>query len=330
MRSAAVMAFSRLVFESAWDHEELQEQLPPLLRTILVLMNEDSREVVKSVVGFIRICVSAIPPETLQPLLPDLVRSLLTHKAKDRFRAKIKIILKKLVKRFGYDALMPHVPSSETRLLTHMRKLEQRQRRKKEQIRRERPDIADFDDLLSTDEEDSGDGRTLTSRATGVSRLTGRNSSSKRSARSNTVASTKTCRTTAVRLPNEVDGEVVDMLGAKVKRQVTFAEDQEENEDSDDGMMEFDDDGRLVVHDDNETDGVGVSVVDELSQSLQKRRRYNPKGTKHGQESVASSKRSTKQKQTRDLGAAYKSKKAGGDVKRKTQKYEPYVVFLSV
>jgi len=328
MKSAAVMAFSRLVFEFAWDHQELQQQLPFLLRTVIVLMNEDSREVVKSVVGFIRVCVSAIPPENLQPLIPDLVGSLLTHqKAKDRFRAKIKIILKKLVKRFGYDDLMPHVPSSETRLLTHMRKLEQRQRRKKELSKGERPGAGDFDDMLSSDEEDSGDGRTLTSKVTRFSNLSGRKSSSKRSSvHQSAVASTMPGRSTAVRVPNEADGEVVDMLGANVKRQVTFAEDKQQDDDSDEGLMEFDDDGRLIVHDDGVTNAAEDAVVDGSphSPSPNKRRRYNTtKSVKHGADSVASSKRGSKER-TRDLGAAYKSKKAGGDVKRKNQKYEPY------
>lgn len=330
MRSAAVMAFSRLVFEFAWEDEELQEQLPSLLKTVLVLMNENSREVLKSVVGFIRICVSAIPPESLEMLLPELVGGLLTyHSAKDRFRGKIKIILKKLVKIFGYDALMPHVPASETRLLTHMRKLDQRQRRKKVSNRRDRSDTAGFDDMLGSDEEDSGDGRTLTSKATSFARTTGRSISGKsRGDRSkalqSSIASTKSRRSAAVRLPNEADGVVVDMLGDKVRRQVTFAEDVADDDDSDDGMIEFDDDGRLVVHDDAEADKhTDVAVDDSLSQ-LHKRRRHNPDNGKSGLESVASSKRKAKQKHTRELGAAYKSKKAGGDVKKKHQKYEPY------
>jgi ribosomal RNA-processing protein 12 len=90
MRSAGVMALSRIVYEFAWQDENLQALLPSLLNTVLVLINDNSREVIKSVVGFIRISVAAIPPAQLEPLLPDLIGSLLSyHKIKDRFRAKI-------------------------------------------------------------------------------------------------------------------------------------------------------------------------------------------------------------------------------------------------
>jgi len=330
MRSAGVMAFSRLVFEFAWKDEELQTQLPSLLETVLVLMNEVSREVVKSVIGFIRVCVAAIPAESLAPLLPELVGSLMTNQtAKDRFRPKVKIILKKLVKRYGYDTLMPLVPPSETRLLTHMRKLEQRQKRKKDIRKRDAMEANDFEDMLGSVEEDSEDGRTLTSRMTGASRLTGWNSGAKsmvsRSKAISTNAPTKNGRS-AILLSEEADGEVVDMLGSKVQRQVTFAEDQaDDTEDSFDGMMEFDDDGKLVVYDGVEAKASAPVADDNLSQRLNKRRRYNSSGSaKESQGPVAGQQKDKKQNRRRDLGAAYKSKKAGGDVKKKNQKYEPY------
>jgi ribosomal RNA-processing protein 12 len=67
-----------------------------LLQTAIVLFDEDSREVTKSVVGFVRVSVAAMTQEQLEPLLPELVGGLLKyHKGKDRFQAKIKIILKK-------------------------------------------------------------------------------------------------------------------------------------------------------------------------------------------------------------------------------------------
>jgi hypothetical protein len=61
-----------------------------------------------------------------------LIDSLLKcHKAKDPFRAKIKIIQKKLVQLFDYNALLPFVPERETRLPTHIRKLSEPWKRKR-------------------------------------------------------------------------------------------------------------------------------------------------------------------------------------------------------
>mgnify|MGYP006160956969 CR=1 FL=1 len=77
--------------------ETTQNLLPHLLNTTLMLFRESAREVIKSVVGFVRICVAAMDKETLQPLLPQLLEGLMKwNTGKDRFRAKIKIILKKV------------------------------------------------------------------------------------------------------------------------------------------------------------------------------------------------------------------------------------------
>jgi ribosomal RNA-processing protein 12 len=331
MRSAAVVALSRIVFEFAWENEELQGQLPSLLRMVIVLMDENSREVVKSVIGFVRISVAAIPAPQLEPLLPELVGGLMQfHKVKSRFRPKIKIILKKLVKLFSYDELMPYVPESEARLLTHMRKLDERKQRKKV-ADKSRPEIDSFDHMLDSDEEDSDDGRTLMTGATSFSRMAGNRdetdkpipgeeSASRFSKTQGSRATSKSMRdsNSAIQLSNEADGDVVDMLGSNVARRVKFAEDQMDDSDSDDGMMEFDDDGRLIVPDDLKIkDHVPEEDVVEVPSTKR------PRLDKPAEDRSRTSRKSDSKKD-RPLGAAYKSKKAGGDVKKKGQKYEPY------
>ena len=338
MRSAAVMALSRIVFEYAWEDEAFHALLPSLLSTVLVLMNEDSREVIKSVVAFIRVSVAAIQKEQLEPLLPELIQSLLGyHKTKDRFRAKIKIILKKLVKQYGYDLLMPHVPESETRLLTHMRKLDERRKRKKEALRESiRPDQGAFEDMVESDEEDSDDGRTLATGMTGFTRMTGRTGKTGKSSKklgAGTVASKsrksmlstmsrKERQAAKLQLPNEADGEVVDMLGSGMAKRVKFMDldgDSDSDDDGSDGGMEFDDDGKLVIHD--EPDEV-PAAPDLTSQQPHKRQRTSKFQSAKSQRDKKQSKSSGKK--GKQLGAAYKSRKAGGDVKKKNQKFDPY------
>lgn len=328
MRSAAVMALSRLVYEFAWENEDLHSILPSLLQTVLVLINENSREVIKSVVGFIRVCVTAIEPSRLEELLPDLVQCLLTYqKHKDRFRAKIKIILKKLVKKFGYEKIMPFVPESEVRLLTHMRKLDERQKRRNQGMDSSKT-TSGFDDLLESDEEDSDDGRTLMTGKTGFTRLTGRKgemasiSSSRtkktdlKTALSAISSRAKTPSRTEIRLPSGSSGEVLDMLGEKVMKNVKFMDDEMEESDDDSGVMEFNDDGKLVIHDDT----VQPENSGDSEQPPGKRRRIS----RFEQAKAVRDAKSKKRPHVPQLGAAYKSKKAGGDVKKKDQKFEPY------
>ena len=75
MQSAAVVALSRLVFAYS-DDLSVQSLLPSLLKTVLILSDDPSREVAKSMVGFVRVAVVVIPPDQLQPLLPDILHGL--------------------------------------------------------------------------------------------------------------------------------------------------------------------------------------------------------------------------------------------------------------
>ena len=51
MRSAAVMALSRLAYEYAREDVEVQQLLPSIMQTVAVLFDDSSREVTKSVIG---------------------------------------------------------------------------------------------------------------------------------------------------------------------------------------------------------------------------------------------------------------------------------------
>jgi ribosomal RNA-processing protein 12 len=342
MRSAAVMALSRLVFEYARTDETVYSLLPSLLQTVIILFDEDSREVVKSVIAFVRVSVAALSPEQLEPLLPEVVGGLLKyHKGKDRFRTKIKIILKKLVRHYGYDKLMPLVPETDTRLLTHMRKLSERAARRKAAQREDghaRP--VDFDELMESDEEDSDDGRTFMTGATGFTRMTATagksvrsaaiDKSQRRSIAASIMASSRSRKSEGgPRLRAEGEGEVMDMLSPKMAKSVHFSDDDSDDSDMDDGMMEFDAVGRLVIHDDREEasreglkDEEDLDNADESYVSGKKRRLSKFESAKVARDEAQKNK--SRKQQVKALGAAYKAKKAGGDVKKKGQKFEPY------
>jgi ribosomal RNA-processing protein 12 len=258
-----------------------------------------------------------------------------------------KIILKVLVKHYGYHTLMPFVPESETRLLTHMRKLDERQKRKKDAARAEigeRRGSAAFDDIVDSDEEDSDDGRTFTTGATGFSKLTSRSTKSitTKSVGNKTTASSmatrKSLATSAssstkrspsgVQLPDEIDGDVVDLLGAKMAKRVHFSNDTQDEHSNDDddsgGEMEFDDDGKLIVPDDDDVRSRRSNKSDAEEETVGERSGKRRKLSKFEEAKMLKKDKDSGKKGPRQLGAAYKSKKAGGDVKRKEQKYEPY------
>ncbi len=355
MRSAGVMAISRVVYEYAREDPETQALLPDLLETVLTLFRENAREVIKSVVGFVRICVAALEPERLEPLLPQVVDGLMKwNSGKDRFRAKIKIILKKLVRRYGYQRIQELVPKDDTRLITHMRKSEERALRKRERgiVDDGKSQFGgdDYEDMMDSDEEDSDGGKTLMTGMTGFTKMTAKSGKTLRSA-----AEAKSERSAAKSRMSMVseggtgggkillqDGDV-DMLDASVSGKMKYVDNDDDwdNDDSDDEVMEFDDKGRLMVNGDSEPDSDGDNV-DELNRgalledAAESRRIIDSNenkaeaGGRRMKYELAQQKASEGDRKRRKLeqknapGAAFKSKKAGGDVKKKGAKFEPY------
>ena len=351
MRSGAVMAISRLVFEYRDDYT-VQQLLPQILQTVTILFDEKSREVIKSVVGFVRVSIAAMEKDQLEPLLPEVVGGLMKYnKGKGRFRAKIKIILKKLARTYGFEKITPLVPEDDARLMTHMRKLEERAKRRKAAGRADgRADGQTvFDDMMESDEEDSDDGRTFMTGATGFTRMTAMTGKSQRTAAieraksikssAKSMMSAKSTATSGPRIRAEKAGEIMDMLDPTMAKSVHFADDvatgEFSDDDDDDGVMEFDDMGRLVVHEPLDIDRRSAINADEPNAADEeeneelrgggKRRRVSKfESAKVERAEAIKRKAQKKANEPKSLGSAYKSKKAGGDVKKKGQKFEPY------
>lgn len=350
MRSAAVMALSRLVFEYARVDFTVQNLLPNLLQTVILLFDENSREVIKSAIGFVRVSVAALNKDQLEPLLPELVEGLMKYnRGKGRFRAKIKIILKKLVRSYGYDTITPLVPANDTRLLTHMRKIAERAaRRKAANIQDGATAVGEFADLMDSDEDDSDDGRTFMTGVTGFTKMTAGSRKSLKSAMSmksiaksvrsmtKSMASAKSTATSGPRIDTsgERNGEILDMLDPAVTKNVRFHQEDDDDDFSDDGeAMEFDDSGKLVVGGDDKIN-FGNDAADrgddaenaEIFRSGKKQRisKYDSAVASRDQVHEKKNKKKQQRDKTQSLGAAYKSKKAGGDVRKKDHKFEPY------
>ena len=355
MRSAAVMALSRLTFEYARHDMTVQSLLPSLMQTVAFLFDDSSREVTKSVIGFVRVCVAAMSPDQLEPLLPEVVGGIMKYnKGRDRFRAKIKIILKKLVRVYGYDTIGPLVPEKDSRLITHMRKLSERSARRKAAGLQDGQSVANnFDDMMESDEDDSDDGRTFMTGVTGFTKMTSMTGKSMKSAKNKSVVSgarsTMTGKsvksTSGPRIKAELQGEILDMLDAsKMAKSVRFADsNMDDNDFSDDDEMDdmqFDNQGRIIISDGLQKVSGDKGAVDDFDsddddENLQlkagggKRRRvskFESVKVEKAERDAANARKQSKQskKPASSIGSAYKSKKAGGDVKKKGQKYEPY------
>ncbi|VUC36479.1 unnamed protein product [Clonostachys rosea] len=145
MISASITAISRLLFEFG---SQLSEQtLSDLVQTMDLFLTSNNREIVKSCLGFVKVCVIGLPVELMLPRLSTLVPNLIvwSHEHKGHFKAKVKHILERMVRRFGYDNIHKNCPEADKKLIINIRKTKERTKRKKDAAK------------TANDEDDSGD-----------------------------------------------------------------------------------------------------------------------------------------------------------------------------
>ena len=121
MTSASVMALARLLFEFAG---ELQLPAAMLLPSLCALLRSKAREIIKSVLGFLKVAAVRLPADVLQQHLATIIEGLLiwAQDSKNKFKMKVRRLLERLCKRCGYEAVAAVWPESDPKLLSSIRK----------------------------------------------------------------------------------------------------------------------------------------------------------------------------------------------------------------
>ncbi|KOS21934.1 Ribosomal RNA-processing protein 12 [Escovopsis weberi] len=156
MISASITAASRLLYEF---RASLSEQtLSDLVQTVDLFLTSNNREIVKSCLGFAKVCIISLPVDMMMPRLASLVPNLLvwSHEHKGHFKLKVKHILERMVRRFGFDIINKHCPEADKKLLTNIRKTKERSKRKKDASKAARDGGASDDDDDDADDGDNG------------------------------------------------------------------------------------------------------------------------------------------------------------------------------
>lgn len=137
--SAGVMSLSRVLFEFRNDiSEETQGQI---LLTVYPLLAVKNREIVKSVLGFVKLTIHSLPSDIVHAHLELLVSNLITCLSihKHHFKVKIRHILERLIRKFGWEEVEGHASASASgegmegamKMLGNMRKRKERAARKR-------------------------------------------------------------------------------------------------------------------------------------------------------------------------------------------------------
>ncbi|KAK8039798.1 hypothetical protein PG993_008209 [Apiospora rasikravindrae] len=132
MISATITAITRILYE--FRQSLSNEMLSELVSTLDLFLTSNNREIVRSVLGFVKVCVISLPTEMMLPKLATMVPNLLvwSHGHKSHFRVKVKHILERMVRRFGVDVINKHCPEEDRKLISNIRKSKERSKRKKD------------------------------------------------------------------------------------------------------------------------------------------------------------------------------------------------------
>ncbi|GLC60588.1 hypothetical protein PLESTB_001631100 [Pleodorina starrii] len=130
MVSATVMALARLTYEFA---AAMQNLVASLLPPVLSLLRGKAREVVKAVLGFVKVCAMRLPVELLLPQLGPILEGMLVwaEDSKNKFKLKVRVIVERLARRCGFDAVASSMPASDAKLLAHIRREAAKKQRRK-------------------------------------------------------------------------------------------------------------------------------------------------------------------------------------------------------
>ncbi|SPQ27381.1 b02497e5-9f83-4063-8db0-8ab4b9af1534 [Thermothielavioides terrestris] len=131
MISASIIAITRVLYE--FREALSKETMADLVQTMDLFLTSNNREIVKSVLGFVKVCVISLPTDMMLPRLATLIPNVMvwSHEHKGHFRAKVKHILERMVRRFGVDVVNKHCPEADRKLITNIRKTKERNKRKK-------------------------------------------------------------------------------------------------------------------------------------------------------------------------------------------------------
>ncbi|KAI8085055.1 NUC173 domain-containing protein [Halteromyces radiatus] len=145
MIGATITALSRVFFEFKDDIPG--EMASELLQTVNVFVASNNREIVKGALGYIKVCIVVLDNSILGPQLDSIVDHILKCSHQHRnFKLKIRHVFERLIRRFGYDAIAHLVPEEDKKLIANIQKRRLRAKRQKKERALGEEDESDDED----------------------------------------------------------------------------------------------------------------------------------------------------------------------------------------
>jgi ribosomal RNA-processing protein 12 len=108
--------------------------LTEIFTTLIVFLSSANREIVKSILGFIKLAIHTLPIALIRSHLKTLVPSLLTwsNDHKNHFKMKVRHIFERLLRRCSFDEVYSCAGDEEAaKVLVNIKKRKDRAKRKR-------------------------------------------------------------------------------------------------------------------------------------------------------------------------------------------------------
>ncbi|KAF2865401.1 pre-rRNA processing protein-like protein Rrp12 [Massariosphaeria phaeospora] len=131
MISASITAVTRIMYEF---HARIsKETIQNLLELMDMFLQNPNREIVRSVLGFVKVEVVSLPESLITPRLNTLLSNLMvwSHEHKAHFKLKVKHIVERMIRKFGIEAVERACPPEDRKLITNIRKTREQRKKKK-------------------------------------------------------------------------------------------------------------------------------------------------------------------------------------------------------
>jgi ribosomal RNA-processing protein 12 len=105
-----------------------------IFTTMLVFLSSTNREIVKSILGFVKLVIHTLPADLIRPHLKDLVPALLSwsHDHKNHFKVKVRHIFERMLRRFTWEEIYSCAEDDEaSKVLINIKKRKERAKRRK-------------------------------------------------------------------------------------------------------------------------------------------------------------------------------------------------------
>ncbi|TID30152.1 hypothetical protein CANINC_001259 [Pichia inconspicua] len=125
-RSAAITALSCIFYEFHKDLDITYKK--ELMQFVEVFLHQNNREVIKPTLGFMKVAILSLPEEEVLPELKGLMTLFLeiNDKHKNHFKSKIKHLIERLIRKFGFDAIDNTIPEENKKIINGIRKAKKR------------------------------------------------------------------------------------------------------------------------------------------------------------------------------------------------------------